>query len=165
MAASTFCVSFYVCFLKLIETCRLCVFYLRIIVLVYWLLLLQCLHGVHGPRYPLSTHSLFSAICRKRTISFRHWPSPCSPIDRKNTQKTCEALQRRHNEGGGVSNHQPHECLLGRLFRHTWKKTSKLRVTGLCVWGIHWWQRASNAGNVSVWWRHDEVPMGAHHHG
>ena len=32
----------------------------------------------------------------------------------------------------GVSNHQPHDCLLNRLFRHRSKKTSKLRVTGLC---------------------------------
>ena len=36
--------------------------------------------------------------------------------------------------GGGtlliVSNHQPHGCLLNRLFRRRSKKTSKLRVTG-----------------------------------
>ena len=31
-----------------------------------------------------------------------------------------------------VSNHQPHECLLNRLFRRRSKNTSKLRVTGLC---------------------------------
>ena len=28
---------------------------------------------------------------------------------------------------------QPHDCLLNRLFRRKSKKTSKLRVTGLCV--------------------------------
>ena len=33
----------------------------------------------------------------------------------------------------GVSNHQPHGCLRNRLFRRRSKKTSKLRVTGLCV--------------------------------
>ena len=33
-----------------------------------------------------------------------------------------------------VSNHQPHDCLLNRLFRRRLiKKTSKLRVSGLCV--------------------------------
>ena len=32
----------------------------------------------------------------------------------------------------GVSNHQLHDCLLNRLFRRRSKKTSKLRVTGLC---------------------------------
>ena len=32
----------------------------------------------------------------------------------------------------GVSNHQPHDCLLNRLGMRKSKKTSKLRVTGLC---------------------------------
>ena len=40
----------------------------------------------------------------------------------------------RHNVHDGVSNHQPHGCLLTRLFKRRSKKTSKLRVTGLCVW-------------------------------
>ena len=40
-----------------------------------------------------------------------------------------------------------------------WKKTSKLRVTGLCagnspVTDEFPTQRASNAENVSIWWRH-----------
>ena len=43
------------------------------------------------------------------------------------------ALRWRHNDHDGVSNHQPHGCLLNRLFRRRSKKTSKLRVTGLCV--------------------------------
>ena len=42
-------------------------------------------------------------------------------------------LHCRHNDHDGVSNHQPRGCLLSRLFRHRSKKTSKLRVTGLCV--------------------------------
>ena len=41
-------------------------------------------------------------------------------------------LQWRHNERNGVSNHQPHDCLLNRLFGCRSKKTSKFRVTGLC---------------------------------
>ena len=40
-------------------------------------------------------------------------------------------LQGRHNGRYSVSNHQPHDCLLDRLFRRRSKKTSKLRVTGL----------------------------------
>ena len=40
-------------------------------------------------------------------------------------------LQWRHNGRDGVSNHQPHDCLLNRLLRHRSKKTSKLRVAGL----------------------------------
>ena len=42
-------------------------------------------------------------------------------------------LQWRHNGRAGVSNHQPHHCLFNRLFRRRSKKTSKLRVTGLCA--------------------------------
>ena len=59
-------------------------------------------------------------------------------------------LRWRHNGRDGVSNHQPHDCLLKRLFRRRAKKTSKLRVTGLCegnspVTGEFPAQRASNA--------------------
>ena len=43
------------------------------------------------------------------------------------------ALHWRHNDHGGVSNHQPRGCLLNCLFRRRWKKTSKLCVTGLRV--------------------------------
>ena len=42
------------------------------------------------------------------------------------------SLQWRHNGRDGVSNHQPYHCLLSRLFGRRSKKTSKLRVTGLC---------------------------------
>ena len=41
------------------------------------------------------------------------------------------ALRWRHNGRDSFSNHQPHDCLLNRLFRRRSKKTSKLRVTGL----------------------------------
>ena len=44
-------------------------------------------------------------------------------------------LQWRHNGRDGVSNHQPHDCLLNRLFRRRSKKTTQLRVTGLCAGG------------------------------
>ena len=39
------------------------------------------------------------------------------------------ALQWRQNGLNGVSNHRRFECL---MFRHIWKKTSKLCNTGLC---------------------------------
>ena len=42
-------------------------------------------------------------------------------------------LHWRHNDHDSVSNHQPHGCLLNRLFRRRSKKTSKLCVTGLCA--------------------------------
>ena len=65
-------------------------------------------------------------------------------------------LQWRHNGLDGVSNHQPHHCLLSRLFGHRSKKKSKLRVTGLCGTGEFPIQMASNAKNVSIWWRHHD---------
>ena len=42
-------------------------------------------------------------------------------------------LHWRHNDHDDVSNHQPHGCLLNRLSGRRSKKTSKLRVTGLCA--------------------------------
>ena len=71
-------------------------------------------------------------------------------------------LRWRHNDHAGVSNHQPHGCLLNRLFRRKSKKTSKLRVTGLCVGnspgtGEFPAQMASYAENVSIWWRHHDL--------
>ena len=68
-------------------------------------------------------------------------------------------LQWRHNGRDCVSNHQRLDCLLNRLSRRKAKKTSKHRVTGLCdgtslVTDEFPLQRASNAGNVSIWWRH-----------
>ena len=72
------------------------------------------------------------------------------------------ALQWRHNERYSVSNHQPQDCLLNCLFRHRLKRTPKLRITGLCVGnspvtGEFPAQRASNAENVSIWWRHHVI--------
>ena len=43
--------------------------------------------------------------------------------------------------------------LLNCLFRQRSKKTPKLRITGLCVEN----SPASNAENVSIWWRHHEI--------
>ena len=41
--------------------------------------------------------------------------------------------QWRYNGHDIVSNHQPRDCLLNRLFRRRSKKTSTLCVTGLCA--------------------------------
>ena len=72
------------------------------------------------------------------------------------------SLRWRHNRLDSVPNHQPHDCLLNRSFGHRSKKTSKLRVTGLCVGnspvtGEFPAQMASNAENVSIWWRHHDL--------
>ena len=70
-----------------------------------------------------------------------------------------QSLQWRNNECDGVSNHRRIDCYLSRLFKSRSKKTSKLRVTGLCdgnspVAGKFPAQRASNAEKVSIWWYH-----------
>ena len=88
-----------------------------------------------------------------------------SPSGKNHTtwsEKLEHALQWRHNGHDAFSNHQPHDCLLSRLFRHRTKKTSKLRVTGLCAGnspgtGEFPTQRASYAENVSIWWRHHVI--------
>ena len=109
----------------------------------------------------------------KRTlfISFRIGES--SPRFRRTFQgpviwrhSTCYMLKQltlrwRHNERDSVSNHQPHDCLLNRIFRRRSKKSSKLRVTGLCVGnspgtGEFPAQMTSYAENVFIWWRHHE---------
>ena len=68
-------------------------------------------------------------------------------------------FQWHHNGRDSVSNLQPHGCLLNHLFRRRSKKTSKLRVTGLCVGnspgtGEFPAQMASYAENASIRWRH-----------
>ena len=60
-----------------------------------------------------------------------------------------------------MSNHQPHHCLLNPLFGRRSKKTSKLRLTDRCGGnspgtGEFPPQMASNAENVSIWWRHHD---------
>ena len=72
-------------------------------------------------------------------------------------------IMHRYNDvtmgNDNVWNHHPHDRLLNRLFRRRSKKTSKLRVTGLCAGnspgtGEFPAQMASNVENVSIWWRH-----------
>ena len=67
-------------------------------------------------------------------------------------------LEWRHYGLDGLSNYQPHHCLLNRLFKRRSNKISKHRVTGLCVGnspvtGEFPAQMASNAENVSNWLR------------
>ena len=77
------------------------------------------------------------------------------------------ALQWRHNEGDGISNHRRFHCLLNCWFRRRSKKTSKPRVTGLCegnssVTGEFPAQKGSNAENTSNWWHHHEITRRLH---
>ena len=91
-----------------------------------------------------------SAIMRQAPYNRRH----LTPLGIAHTVR-CRyktVLKWRHNERDGVSNHQPHDCLLNHLFRHRSKKTSKLRVTGLCE-GIHRWP--VNSPHIMVNFRTD----------
>ena len=62
--------------------------------------------------------------------------------------------------------YKPAIPLLNRLFRRRSKRASKLRVAGLCagnspVTDEFPAQMASNAENVSIWWRHHVAPTEA----
>ena len=59
-------------------------------------------------------------------------PEKTGFVLRMEPQSRRQTLQWRHNGRDGVSNNQPYDCLLIRLFRHRSKQTSKLRVTALC---------------------------------
>ena len=79
--------------------------------------------------------------------------------DANDSGQSSNSLQWRHNGHDGISNHQPYDCLLNRLFRRRSKKTSKLRVTGLSAGnspgtGEFLAQMASSAENLSIRWRH-----------
>ena len=97
-----------------------------------------------------------SNFARFQLEDFR-WIIPLATVTRWSV-----SLQWRHNGHDSVSNHQPHDCLLNHLFRRRSKKTSKLRVTGLCVGNSPGTsefpaQMASNVENVSIWWRHHDT--------
>ena len=74
---------------------------------------------IFPPQFPHSSTHLKSSYMYHINVPCT-WDAPCT-------------LRWRHNERDGVWNHQPHDCLLSRLFRRRSKKTSKLRVTGLCA--------------------------------
>ena len=104
---------------------------------------LRCMEATMIPDVHIKSLDGVSKLCTK-TISAVQSKVHTSP------------LQWRHNGHDDVSNHQPHDCLLNRLFRRRSKKTSKLRVLAFAR-GIHRGfpaQMASNAENVSIWWRH-----------
>ena len=76
-----------------------------------------------------------------------------------------KTLWWRHNDHDSVSNHQPHECLLNHLFRRRSKKTSKLRVTGLCVGNSPGPVNSPHKGPVTrKMFPFDDVIMTTHRH-
>ena len=106
----------------------------------------------------------FNEMIWQGTLQSRWWthistePFRCWFMYRNfnNTKQWC------NNEHDGVSNHRRLDCLLNCLFRRRSKRTSKLRVTGLCkgnppVTRGFPSQRASNAQNVFISWRRHEI--------
>ena len=123
------------------------------------------MHRLFSPPSTLSLRLHRCVSLWRFVLSFPRWISQflCFNMARHRdrcTPSVCAtALQWRHNGRDSVSNHQPHHCLLNGLLRHRSKKTSKLRLTGLCAvnspgTGEFPAQMASNAINVSIWWRH-----------
>ena len=125
-----------------------------------------------------SNTNVFIRTCRVfrmaifvRTIIWRHMVAACGVYNLVNNGSVDgllpdgtfhHTLQWRHNERDGVSSNRRLDCLLSRLCRCKSKETSKLRVTGLCegnspVTGEFPAQMASNAENVSIWWRRHHV--------
>ena len=93
----------------------------------------HCLHNLARCTY-FGAHSLSCGCHRPGEINANDWSWITIKIASNYHDLNRDlTLQWRHNECDGVSNHQPHDCLLCRLFGRRSKKTSKLRVTGLCA--------------------------------
>ena len=121
-------------------------------------------------------NSLSKIVLKIQNLSFTkmHLKIPstkCRPFcpgrDELSSISLGKLLQWCHNERDSVSNHQPHDCLLKCLFGRKSKKTSKLRVTGLCdgnspVTSEFPAQRASYAENASIWWRYHITSFRSH---
>ena len=119
----------------------------------------------HNERDGVSNHrrldSLIKRLFRRRSkkTSKLHFLGRCEGI----SLVTGEFPSQRASNAENVSiwrryHEQPYQCLLNRLSRRRSKKTSRLRVTGLWednspVTGEFPEQRASNADNISIWWR------------
>ena len=109
----------------------------------------------------LNLHSVYKLLTKLERDGWAHglsqiWVPPTAQLSR------AWPLQWRHNERDSVSNQQPRDCSLKRLFMRKSKKISKFRVTGLYegnspMVGEFPAKRASNAKNVSIWWRYHGI--------
>ena len=130
----------------------------------------KCLKFSNTPQYRMCETHLFKEMSPKDTILVWCWNIMRRGLryisKRHNRHQSVsirarryfplprigDALQWRHNGRDSVSNHQPHDCLLNRLFRRRSKDRSLAFVRG-----IHWEQLARYAENVSIWWRHHGI--------
>ena len=76
---------------------------------------------------------LWPSLDSHKNIYMPRFAGIYAPILLSFKNEIVTTLHWRQNDHDGVSNHQPHGCLLNRLFGRRSKKTSKLRVTGLCA--------------------------------
>ena len=96
------------------------------------------------------------------------------PLNIQNFMKMCWYETQIIPWLSGVSNHQPIDCLLNRLFKRRSKETSKFRATGLCAgilpgtgefphkWTVTEESRFDEMAKIdyhwsllfSSWWRH-----------
>ena len=84
-------------------------------------------------RFPWNASGIRRVSSHDTTWVFSHKTMASPGAGTNSHDIDLNTLLWRHNDHDGVSNHQSHGCLLSRLFRRRSKKTSKLRVTGLCV--------------------------------
>ena len=83
--------------------------------------------------FPVTSHSAFRPS-RRQSVRLHKTVQVSNCHDtRLHYFFPSNPLQWRNNGRDSVSNHQPRDCLLNRLFRLRSKKTLKLRVTGLCA--------------------------------
>ena len=132
----------------------------------HWIHRIECTVSQQGVAMDLASKiTCYAVLPRYDTPDYRTaWRDKHSGLDVNNSHPAINiplTLHWRHNGRGGASYPQPHDCFLNRLFMRRWKKTSKLRVTGLCagnspVTGEFPAQMASDSENVSIGWRHHE---------
>ena len=98
--------------------------------------------------------NIFSEICSNLFFNIVTW---ISLFLHHNHSVNSPPLQWRHNERDGVTNHQPRDSLLNRLF----KVQIKVNIKAPSHWSLSGEftgdfpaQKASNAENASIWWRH-----------
>ena len=122
--------------------------------------------GGYISKYPRLKHRLpnLRFICGTKPRISLCLPSEKTPYHNISWYHSITVTSYGHH---GVSNHRRLRCLFNHLSRGTWKKTSKLCVTGLCegtppVNGGFPAQRASDAENVSIWWCHHEISNPGH---
>ena len=103
-----------------------------------WRLMITIL-AFYNPCFPMTTlyYQVMPCYCISTWLALKAPRFPTGshlPFDYCLIAKVhSRSLQWRHNGRDGVSNYQPHDCLLNRLFRRKSKKSSKFRVTGLCL--------------------------------